>query len=873
MSSGTEAASVVAALSRTGLPLVPKLPDVVSALSGRRLAVLRADPGSGKSTLVPLALMEAPAFADGRILMLEPRRVAAVSVAARMAELLGEEVGGRVGYSVRLERRASRNTRVEVLTEGLLVKRILADPGLEGVGAVLFDEFHERSIHSDLALALCLDLRRLRGDLSILLMSATMDGVRAADFLRVSDAAASGRDEPVPLVDCPGRPYPVAVEHRPLPRKRRTGEESAEAVYALLGEGSGDAGDILVFLPGRREIEEAAAALKRLLAAAGGGDVEVRVLHGSLSLGEQRAALRPRERGRRVVLATNIAETSLTVPGVSIVVDAGLVKTQRFHLASGLDRLVLENSSERSSDQRAGRAGRLRPGRCVRLWPAGEARPRDTESEILRADAAPLVLDCALWGARRPEDLFWLDPPGPASWNAAAELLRGLGALSPDGAPTDRGKRMAALGVHPRLAAVVLAGEAAGQASLAVAAAAVRSDRAGAGIRDDAAVRRRRAVLRGAERPEREGLPGRGRTAELAADLCARLGRRLPSGGRPCDWAPADEASVGILLLAGFPDRAARRQDSPSADGTSRAVFRFPSGREARVEGPLEGEEWLVAVDAEAGDRAGTIRLAAPVRAEDAERALAAAYPESRADEWAVDWEGLKPRSRAVRRAGRLVLRERRGRAPAELVAAAFGKRLAAEGLGLLPWDGEGGDPRSFLERARFWARARGNAVLAAALEDAGLLESAAAWLLPSAAVDGRSAETVLTAAELLSALKALVGWETAALVEKEAPERLETPAGTRRRLCYEGGSVALEARIQELFGLARTPLVAGVPILLRLLSPAERPLQTTADLESFWKNTYPEVRKEMRGRYPRHYWPEDPLVAEPTSRPKPRGS
>lgn len=884
-----------AVLSGTGLPLVPRLEEISAALERRRLAVVRADPGSGKSTLIPLALMEAAAGTRGRVLMLEPRRVAAVSVASRMAELLGESVGERVGYAVRLERRVSRSTRVEVVTEGLLVRRLLADPGLEGVSAVVFDEFHERSIHTDLALALCLDLRRLRDDLSLLVMSATMDAERVSSFLAAADAKGAGdagtspgassgvRETAVPVIDCPLRPYPVAVDYRPLSGRRRLGEEAAEAALRVLserggigaagGEDDSALGDLLMFLPGRREIEDAASFLRRALAESGDPSVDVRVLHGSLPLSEQREVLKPRSvlpppKRRRVVLATNIAETSLTVPGVSVVLDSGMVKTQRFHVPTGLDRLVLERASERSCDQRTGRAGRLGPGRCVRLWAPSDARPRETESEILRSDAASLVLDCALWGVRNPADLDWLDPPSSASWESSCGLLRALAALDDSGAPTSRGERMSGLGVHPRLAAIVLEGREKGTRSLACAAAALLSDRDGSGIRDDADIRRRLSLLRGADR-EAASTPGfaswRSRVADLAADLSSRLGEEARRERFRFDWSVEAESSVGVLLSAGFPDRIARRQESAS--------FRFPSGREVRVDGPLSREEWLVIVDAEAGERTGIARLAAPVDREEAERALLREYPAARVGEWTIEWSDLVPRAKLVRKAGRLLLDETRGRAPPAVLAEAFADLLSRGGLRVLPWGDGAGSPAHFLLRARFWAGAVGRKVLAEKLSDEALTADAAQWLGPYLRTDGKAGANLVDESSLLDALRARIGWEDAQRIDREAPERFETPAGTKRQLSYAADSVALEVRIQEVFGFDRTPLVAGVPVLLKLLSPAERPLQTTADLAGFWRNTYAEVRKEMRGRYPRHYWPEDPLVAEPTSRPKPRGT
>ncbi|MFA6505097.1 MAG: ATP-dependent helicase HrpB [Treponemataceae bacterium] len=877
--------SIRAVVNGTDLPLVPRLEEIVSALADRRLAVVRADPGSGKSTLLPLALLDADFCSEGRVLMLEPRRVAAVSVAVRMADLLSEAVGERVGYSVRLERRVGKNTRVEVVTEGLLVRRLLADPALEGVAVVIFDEFHERSIHTDLALALCLDLRRLRPELALLVMSATMDGERVSTFLAGADTEASGNTVPVPLIDCPGRPYPVSVEYRPLPGKRWLGTETADAVLRYFVESgtnlsggsgggtTGNFGDALVFLPGRREIDDAASSLRGALSVSGDTSVEVRILHGSMPLSEQRDLLRPRAaaadtKKRRVVFATNIAETSLTVPGVTTVIDAGMVKTQRFHISTGLDRLVLERASERACDQRTGRAGRLGPGRCIRLWDPIDARPRETEAEILRSDVASLVLDCSLWGVRKQADLFWLDPPSTSSWESSCELLRGLGALDESGSPTSRGERMSRLGVHPRLAAIALEGQKEGEGALAFAAAAILSDRDGSGIRDDADIRRRLSLLRGGDRSESSAAgfaSWRSRVADLASDLSSRLGEKDSGEGFRFLWNAEAEGSVGLLLLAGFPDRVARRQEA--------LTFRFPSGREVRVDGTLKGEEWLVIVDAEAGERTGIARLAAPIGREDAERILVQTYPEAESGEWRIEWEGLVPRAKLVRRAGRLSLGERRAPAPSDVLAASFAELLVKGGLAVLPWGEGAGSPLNFRSRSLFWAKAVGKKEFTNKLSDSSLIGDAPLWLGPFLRADGKAGASVIDSSSLLDALRALIGWEYATRIDKEAPERLETPAGTKRLLRYSEDSVALEVRIQEVFGLDRTPRVAGIPVLLRLLSPAERPLQTTDDLAGFWRNTYAEVRKEMRGRYPRHYWPEDPLVAEPTARPKPRGT
>ena len=683
------------AIAATGLPLVPHLDRVVAALSDRRLAVLRAEAGSGKSTLVPLALAASSAFAGGRIVMLEPRRLAAVGVASRMAELLGEEAGDTVGYSVRLERRCSGRTRVEVVTEGLLTRRLLSDPAQGGVSVLIFDEFHERSIHADLALALALDLRRLRSDLAVLVMSATLDAERISSFLEETEGAR------VPLIECPVRPFPVEIVHRPLAGRQRLGDEVAAAVVAEIEDGEGE-GDALVFLPGRREIEDAASALGR---SGRVGELEVLKLHGSLPLAEQRRVVAPRQnpprqnaprpdgpaqgrsaRKRRVILSTNIAETSLTVNGVTLVVDSGFVRLQRYHLSSAMDRLSLETASLRSADQRSGRAGRLAPGRCVRLWAERSPRPADTESEILRVDLSSLVLDCALWGVRDRLSLPWLEPPPESAWLAAVELLRSLGALDGSGGPTKRGERMAAFGLHPRLAALVLAGEERGQLRLACAAAAALSDRDGSLIRDDADFRRRLAVLR-SDRNEEGGAGAaawRERVRTMARDLMDRSGGR--DGG---PWSAEDEADIGSLLAAGFPDRICRRQES--------LVFRFPSGREARVDGPLSREEWLVACEADAGERLGVVRLCAPVGRDDAAAALRPLVAATAT----VEWTGLVPRAVRETRAGRLLLSAERAKVDRGGLGPALAALLGERGLGVLPWEGEGG-PRSLLERIRF---------------------------------------------------------------------------------------------------------------------------------------------------------------------------
>ncbi len=848
---------ILASLDATGLPLVPFLPEVGAALASRGMAVLVAEPGSGKSTLVPLRLA-AEGRSSGKVLVLEPRRVAAASVASRAADIIGEPAGETVGYRVRMEARTSSRTRVEYLTEGLLARIAQGDPSFRGVSVVVFDEFHERSIHTDLALALALDAKAMGAPIAILLMSATMDASRIASFLGDADGG-----DAVPVLDCPGTIFPVRTIHAPLPGRDRIGRELARTLPRILQESEGD---VLAFLPGAGEIADAASELRGLL----DDRTTVEVLHGSLPLAEQKRILAPRSEGahRLLVLATNVAETSLTVPGVRVVVDAGLVRLPRLHRRSAMDQLSLEAASLHSCDQRRGRAGRLGPGLCFRLWDPSTPRPLETESEILRSELSSLVLECAIWGGRGPGDLAFLDPPRQDDWDAARALLSELGALDSDGAVTERGRRMASLGTHPRLAAMILQGRDRGQAPLACALAALLSERDGSGIRGDADLRRRLDLL------SIQGLGASGpwvrRVRTLASDFLSRLGASVDERGRASTrggssrvlhWSSEDAASAGLLVALAFPDRIARNQGE--------GVFRFPSGREARVEGPLRGEEWIVAPDVEAGERSGRIFLAAPLDGEDAEDVLG---PQIQ-DELSVQWEDLVPRLFERRLAGRLMLAERRVPLVETVVRDSFAKLVLSKGLSILPWnDGDGRASRR-LERIRFFIAnggIKGGAVGVSipSFSEESLLAELENWLSPYLRLAPKT--PVVDGATLVSALDGRLGADAFRL-DALVPEYLTTPAGSRRRIDYGTGEPALDVRIQEVFGLAETPRILGVPLLLRLLSPAQRPLQITKDLRGFWSGSYAEVRKEMRGRYPRHYWPENPLEAEPTTRAKPR--
>jgi ATP-dependent helicase HrpB len=835
-------------LAGTGLPLVPFLPRIDEALERRRLCVLTAEPGAGKSTLVPAFLLDRPWLAGRKIRMLEPRRLAAAAVAARISELIGEPLGRRAGYRVRSAVRVGPETRLEVITEALLARALEADPLLADTGLVILDEFHERSIYADLALALLLETRRARPDLALLLMSATLDADRVAAFIAGDDPAG-----PTPVIECPGRVFPVETSYRPLSGSTRWEGEFADLLAGLLPD---IGGDVLAFLPGVREIERVASRLATLL----GDGPEVFPLHGSLPLERQQAVLRPRDpgAGRRVVLATSIAETSLTVPGIRLVVDAGWARTAELHHATGLERLVTARVSTSSADQRRGRAGRLGPGRCVRAWKENEPLPDRPAPEILRTDLSGLVLECALWGAREAGSLRWLDPPPPASWTAASELDRMLGLLDDDGRPSDAGRAASGLGLAPRLAVLVLEGVQSGYAVAAAETAALLEERDGSGLgRDpDFAARIERLHAGG-------GSPAWQRAViEETRRILSRAGSPAGQPARPVDGGrfagrPLDARTLAVLLGRAFPDRIARRE----RDGT----FRFVTGRAARYPGDAKGPEWLVAPDADAGETTGTIRLAAELDPADADRLLAPLVRES----VIIRWNGLAPKGVRVKAAGRLVLAEQpwRGTGFPEAAAASMRDRLRREGIGILPWNDT---TCGLLARIRFLAAHGGSTrgtTSPAELDNAELVRRASEWLVPRLDFSGGP---VLNGAGLLRALAALIPGRRADL-DRFAPASLVLPTGTRSPIDYSSGVPVVEARIQEVFGMRAGPVICGVPLVFRLLSPAMRPLQVTDDLAGFWRSSYAEVRKQMRGRYPRHHWPEDPSAANPTRGPRRR--
>ncbi|GHG37825.1 MULTISPECIES: ATP-dependent helicase HrpB [Amycolatopsis] len=789
------------------LPVRSVLPDVVAALDARGAAVLVAPPGTGKTTLVPLALAED----GGRVVVAEPRRLAARAAAARMAALLGEPVGETVGYAVRGDRKVSARTRIEVVTSGLLVRRVQGDPELPGVSTVLLDECHERHLDADLLLALLLDVRAgLREDLRLLATSATVASGRLAALL--GDA---------PVVTATARTYPVEFSYVPPARGERIEACVARAVRTALSDGDGD---VLAFLPGAAEIARTAGLLRQSELDA----VDVLPLHGRLSAAHQDDALRPRDR-RRVVLATAVAESSLTVPGVRAVVDSGLARVPRVDHRRGLPGLATVRVSAAVAAQRSGRAGREAPGRAYRCWAEHEQAtlPAYPEPEIRTAELARLALELACWSTPDGSGLAWWDPPGEGALAAARALLVTLGATDPAGAVTPRGRRMAELGLHPRLARALLDG--ASEVGARNAAEVVALLDAGGTLTDVAAELRRlrSAGDEGARRWKRE------------ADRLAKL---VTGTGKP---------DPALVVALAHPERLAKRRPGGAP------VYLMAGGTAAELP-PGSGldAEWLAIAEAtrDPGRVHGTIRLAAA-----ADEALAVrAGTVSEVDE--VTWDGDVV-ARRVRKLGAIVLSEKPLREADVRDALVAG--LKSEGLGLLKWSQ---DATRLRERMAFLHRVLGPPW--PPVDDAALLSDVDSWLDLGAA--RRRAD--LAAINAGTALKALLPWPEAAKLDDLAPDRLEVPSGSHVRVDYRGDQPVLAVKLQETFGWTETPVLAGVPVVLHLLSPAGRPAAITADLASFWTSGYPAVRADLRGRYPKHPWPEDPAAAVPTRHTRRRG-
>jgi len=825
------------------LPVYPLLPEIARALAAGSL-VLSAETGAGKTSAVP-AYLVASGGLSGKALILEPRRIAAVSAAARVSELLGTELGTTAGYRVRGDSRANRSTVVEFVTEAVFIRMVQDDPFLTGVSLVAFDEFHERSAACDLGLAFAAETREARGDLSILAMSATMDSRAVSSYLSC------------PTIEAPGRLYPIETSYRPPANGCRVEDSVAEAIHEALGM---TGGDILAFLPGLREIGSTAAALQARLdriSASGGRGIDILALHGSLSLGDQKSILAPPAGARRrVILATSVAETSLTVPRIGAVVDAGLSRFVRFHAPSGLNRLVTERVSAAEAGQRRGRAGRLGPGLCLRCWSESDVLAPSRGTELERTELSSVVLECAIRGSGSIDAVRWLDAPPRHAWDAAVAVLRNIGLVDDAGRGTETGRRAAAMGTDPRSAAALIAAETDPvRMQVAALAAAALSER---DVRDPGGDFRAglERILAGGGKA---GDPQAARILEEADRLAGTLVEKRPGHRGRGNFDPAAAASgietVGDALAPGFPDRLARRLDDDT--------WEFTSGRRARSAFAPPRAEWLLAVDVDAGDPLGRIRLAAVVDA----RAARAALLAGAVSVVELAWRGLAAAAWARTRAGTMVLGERRlDRVPPDRLEAAFSSKLRAEGLGWLPWND---DARALVDRARFVAANSGLLEPSLWSETAileRLAQTPAAWLSATG--------PVIDEAALVALLGSLLGTQAMAALEAAAPAFVTTPGGRRRRPTYPAaGPARLAARIQEFFGMAEGPRTCGGPMTLELLSPADRPLQVTSDLAGFWRTTYPSIRAEMARRYPKHYWPLDPLVAEATKGHRPRPS
>jgi ATP-dependent helicase HrpB len=828
----------------TALPIDPLLPEIARHLSEGNALVLVAPPGAGKTTRVPLALLTSPWLGDDRIVLLEPRRLAARAAAARMAATLGEAVGETVGYRIRLERRVSARTRIEVVTEGILTRRLQDDPTLEHVGIVIFDEFHERSLDADLGLAMALDIQRnLRPELRILAMSATLDGAAVSRIL--GDA---------PIVESQGREFPVETRYFEGTSREPATIAAAKAVEEVL---SGTEGDILVFLPGEREIR----AVERSLQDAGlPPGTFVAPLYGALAQTAQDKALKPSAPGhRKVVLATSIAETSLTIEGVRTVIDAGLARVPRFDPVTGLSRLETVRVSRASADQRRGRAGRLGPGLCYRLWPEPETRgltPRATP-EILEADLAPLALELALWGAKDASALAWLDPPPQGALVRARELLARLGALDPDGRATAHGRAMARLPMHPRLAHMALRAKERRLGQEAAAIAALLGERdivTGPGASRDADLRMRLELLDNPDLRPRlpPGFELRQGALRRAAEAARQTRRMLEIEDRAL--APA---RAGLLVALAYPDRIAGRRP--------RGGFRLANGRGAVVleEDPLAREPWLAVAEVSLANPDGRIFLASPIDFAEIESEFEALIESSEEVAWDGQSESVVARRR--RRIGALVLADTPWiEAPGSAVTKAMLDGIGTLGLSALPWTAAA---RNLQARIEFLRALDGTKSSLPNVSDTNLEHGLAEWLTPY--LDGVRSRVDLARLDLAGIIANRLDHRQRRRLDAEAPVGLDVPSGRTRALDYSApDGPVLAVKLQEMFGLAETPCVANgrVPVLLHLLSPAGRPVQATRDLASFWRTGYADVKRDLKGRYPKHPWPDDPAKATPTA-------
>jgi ATP-dependent helicase HrpB len=818
------------------LPIDVILDELRTALAACASAVLVAPPGAGKTTRVPLALMNESWLGGRKILVLEPRRIAARAAAERMAHSLSEAVGERIGLRARMVSKSGPKTRIEVVTEGVFTRMILDDPELSGIGAVLFDEFHERSLDADLGLALALDCQRgLRDDLRILPMSATLDGARVAQLL--GDA---------PVIASEGRAFAVDTRYLGRDANARIEDQMADAVMRALRE---ESGSILAFLPGQGEIRRVE---ERLAERISDSTIVLAPLYGAMDMRAQDLALEPAAKGlRKVVLATSIAETSITIEGVRVVIDSGLARVPRFEADVGVTRLETVRVSRAAADQRRGRAGRTEPGVCYRLWeePQTQSLPAFTEPEIRSADLTALLLDCAEWGTADPRSLGWIDPPSTAAIDAAREELTELGALDAEGRITAIGRRLRSLPLPPRLARMVISAAEFGHAPEAAEIAAVIVERGLGGNDADLAHR-----LDGFRRD-------RARRATDMRKLAAGWAR-VAGAGRSVQE-PREDMSIARLLALAFPERIGKARGAPGQ-------FLLANGRGASVDAahPLARSPFLVA--AELSGSAASTRILLAAAADEADILSAAGKRIRARDEIEFDQGAGALRSRHVRRLDAIVLtNEPRAVMPSEETARLLADGIAKLGVSRLPWS-----------KAQIQLRDRVGFLRAAGgddwpdLTDAALANTVVEWLAPFLA--GKTKLSEIGADDLGAALDALLPWRLKRRLEEEAPTHFLAPTGERHAIDYEAtGAPAMHIRVQELFGMTQHPSIAHgkLPLTLHLLSPAHRPIQITRDLPGFWKGSWAAVKAEMKGRYPRHPWPDDPAAAAPTARAKPRGT
>ncbi len=824
------------------LPVYPYLGEIAESLARDQTLLLHAETGAGKTTLVPWRLLSHPAFTGSRILLLQPRRIAARAAADRIASILGEKVGQTVGLRTRTETVTGAGVRLEVVTEGILTRIIQKDQSLEGYGTLIFDEFHERNLQADMALAFAWDCREtLRPDLKILFMSATLpSGEIRAVFGDIR------------LISVPGRAHPVRVLYRPP----RAGEKVWDGAARLAAEALGlleaeNGGDTLVFLPGFREIHRTRESIAGNYPEINAG---ISMLHGQLPPEEQRRVLNPLpDCSNRIILATNVAETSLTIPRVRAVVDSGLERRVRYLPRTGMDHWDTAPISIASAEQRKGRAGRLGPGTCLRWWNEIEKREEYSPPEIIGSDLAPLVLETALWGSS-PFGLKWLTSPPQAAVERASALLLALDLIDEKGRITGMGRIAAAMGLHPRLGRMVLAAAQRGWLATAAVAAAILEEGDPIGG-DDPDFRDRLSAWSVWSRGERCIMPDG--PARRIGDEARRIIRQAVSEQRTIRADDVDPELAGKLLLLAYPDRAARR-----TGGGALSRWLLATGRGAKLNGSLDNSDFLAAAELDGGETDARIFLAAPITIGDLESGLAG-QPEV---EHLVEWEGWTPRSRILVRLGHLIMKETRGTIPPEDQLRHYTiERIACEGLKCLPWNDQA---RRLCAKTIFLWKYGGQSNWPD-FQPGALKSDFKKWLIP---YGNYAAGPVFTEETVLGALKNFLGWENVQRLDILAPEQITLPSGTHKKIDYESGDIPIiAARIQEFFGARETPKLCGVPLLLHLLSPAGRPIQITRDLDGFWDRSYPEVKKELKGRYPRHYWPDNPRDAEPTSKAKPR--